>query len=280
MLMDQNIRLLFEWYLNQETNIKKIGYTDETYSVLVKHRLENIFIEYLRLNNTGIDDFKVLKVQNDWEEKHRNYASIMSDLVKEIDKYSLKYTIVKGFALSIRNYYHCSHRKFSDVDIIIDRKELQLVKVIMSKVGFKLEEEGMNNKLYRYEVNGSIHFFDINFTPLLFNRFLIHDGYQILNNEEHFIYIADIVYREINNGEPLIFNKFLDLLLLLKESNIRLISEISLKTGQFYVVKEVVNLLYFEYENLLTQKAYDIFNADGKKTKKGNVYVHIHGEKA
>lgn len=280
MLMDQNIRLLFEWYLNQETNIKKIGYTDETYSVLVKHRLENIFIEYLRLNNTGIDDFKVLKVQNDWEEKHRNYASIMSDLVKEIDKYSLKYTIVKGFALSIRNYYHCSHRKFSDVDIIIDRKELQLVKVIMSKAGFKLEEEGMNNKLYRYEVNGSIHFFDINFTPLLFNRFLIHDGHQILNNEEHFIYIADIVYREINNGEPLIFNKFLDLLLLLKESNIRLISEISLKTGQFYVVKEVVNLLYFEYENLLTQKAYDIFNADGKKTKKGNVYVHIHGEKA
>lgn len=77
------------------------------------------------------------------------FFSTLKELFNELNN-SLPYALIKGEALSLQAYKKIGQRRYGDIDILIDRNDLNLIKSIFNKHGF-YQDSGEDKQLSRAE---------------------------------------------------------------------------------------------------------------------------------
>lgn len=117
---------------------------DELFSLAKKHKLENIL--YLAITKSGISesDFLGLKKYREMYQQaivvdatQQYYLELIENAFKEN---KIRYTLLKGFVIK-KLYPSTDLRQSADIDILIDKKDLEKINNIMIEIGFKVKAQ-------------------------------------------------------------------------------------------------------------------------------------------
>lgn len=112
----------------------KILYKNKIHFLFLKHLVEQNQIEFIS-NKLGYDISALLYFNN---RLYKEYMEVLEYLTSEFEYYGIKYCILKGFSLieSLYRFNDCIYRKFSDLDILVDKSDVKNANVILNKCGF------------------------------------------------------------------------------------------------------------------------------------------------
>lgn len=96
--------------------------------------MEQNLIELLD-NKLGMDYSAQLYLNN---LMYNEYLDIIKEIVEEFNKNGICYCILKGFSIidSLYKVKDSIYRKFSDVDILVEKKDVSIINIILNSIGF------------------------------------------------------------------------------------------------------------------------------------------------
>lgn len=112
----------------------KILYKNKLHLLFLKHLVEQKQIEVIS-NKLGYDISALLYFNN---KLYEEYTEVLEYLTSEFERYDIKYCILKGFSLiePLYRFNGCVYRKFSDIDILVNKTVVRKVNGILEQYGF------------------------------------------------------------------------------------------------------------------------------------------------
>lgn len=158
-IINDNKSLANEIFINKRDQLDKI---------ISKSRLKNLFLELLELDNNEKKEFNELKKST----LIRNQI-IISDILylsKKFRKFNIHHVFIKGAATLFQIKYSKALRYTSDIDVLIDIKDISKLHVMFKTIGiehsFDIHHDYINSKknhtLESIKLNSGI-FLDIHF---------------------------------------------------------------------------------------------------------------------
>lgn len=203
------LQYIFQNYLakiNNENNVNFFLKQDDSY-FFQYHRLDSI-LPYLFFPNKTIDDeyYKKLLISNDKRYiKNIEQNLIALSLINLLNSHGVNYVFLKGLPLSNFFYSNISHRNFSDIDILVDENQLDIIEELMLDNNYKY---GYFNKEKPVYVSREQILFKRTFTHELQNMIKIFHNSILTNIDINFKfswignnkYSIHIPFNEIKNN--------------------------------------------------------------------------------
>lgn len=115
-------------------NLFETIYKNKLHFLFLKHIVEQKQIEAIS-NKLGFDISALLYFNNIL---YKEYTEILEHITHKFDQYNIKYCVLKGFSFieSLYRLNDCVYRKFSDIDILVNKTDVGAVNCILEQYGF------------------------------------------------------------------------------------------------------------------------------------------------
>lgn len=119
---------------NISQNLIEIIYRNKLQFLFLKHIIDQKQMELVS-NKWGLDCSALLYFNNLLYEE---YMEILDQITQEFEFHNIKYCVLKGFSIieSLYRINGCVYRKFSDIDILVDKKDVGKVNSVLEAQGF------------------------------------------------------------------------------------------------------------------------------------------------
>ena len=127
------IRKIFQCYLYGEPYEREIS--TDLWKLLVYHRIDIVYA------SVAVRIPKYIKTQLELKKEktislHYKYKVDLKNILLLFRQHNIQYVILKGWTNSILLYKECYERYFSDVDILINQKDIPKIEKIMQSIGY------------------------------------------------------------------------------------------------------------------------------------------------